>query len=104
MANLNPLGIYSEMKNIKVLDGDDFSSLYRDVLIDTPVGKYFMIFLDEQIETLGENRTTGDIQNLFKEMKTETIRSNLKKLWLEDFYKYTESLNENTREMMEDLL
>lgn len=36
--NMNPLGFYSEMKNIKVMDGDDFSSLYRDVLIDTPVG------------------------------------------------------------------
>lgn len=45
--NADPLGYYPELSNIKVLEGDDYSGLYRDVLIDTPVGPYFMRFLEE---------------------------------------------------------
>ena len=47
ISNADPLGYFPEMKNIKVLEGDDYSGLYRDVLIDTPVGPYFMTFLEE---------------------------------------------------------
>lgn len=57
LANADPLGYYPELRNIKVLDGDDFTALYRDVLIDTPVGPYFMRFLEESMEGIGENRT-----------------------------------------------
>jgi V-type H+-transporting ATPase subunit d len=57
LANADPLGYFPEMKNIKVLEGDDYTSLYRDVLIDTPVGPYFMRFLEESMEGIGENRT-----------------------------------------------
>lgn len=89
-SNIDPLGWFPEIKNIKVLEGDDYSSLYRDVLIDTPIGVYFMKFLDESIENLHENRTFHDIQNLFREMKPEYIRTSLKKLWLEDFYNFCE--------------
>lgn len=85
LANIDPLGWFPEIKNIKVLEGDDYTSLYKDVLIDTPVGPYFMKFLEESIENLHENRTMNDIQNLFKEMKPEYIRTSLKKMWLEDF-------------------
>jgi len=35
------------MRNIKVLDGDDYTALYREVLIDTPVGPYFVRFIEE---------------------------------------------------------
>jgi len=66
------------------MEGDDYSGLYRDVLIDTPVGVYFMRFLEESFEGMGENRTMNDIQALFKEMKPEFIRTSLKRMWLED--------------------
>lgn len=46
MANIDPLGYFPEIRNIKVLEGDDYSGLYREVLIDTPVGPYFMRFLE----------------------------------------------------------
>ncbi len=61
LANLDPLGVFPEIKNIKVMEGDDYSGLYRDVLIDTPVGSYFMRFLEESFEGMGENRTMNDI-------------------------------------------
>ena len=41
IAASDPLGYFPEIKNIKVLEGDDYTQLYRDVLIDTPVGPYF---------------------------------------------------------------
>lgn len=49
------------MNNIKVMEGDDLSQLYRDVLIDTPIGNYFMRFLEESMEG-GENRTMNEVQ------------------------------------------
>jgi V-type H+-transporting ATPase subunit d len=33
----------------------------------------------------------NEVQNLFKELKPEYIRTSLKKLWLEDFYQFCES-------------
>jgi len=105
LANVDPLGYFPEIKNIKVLEGDDYTSLYRDVLIDTPVGIYFMKFLENAMEGLSENRTMHDIQALFKEMKPEYIRTSLKKMWLEDFYEFCkEKLNPTSIEMLEDLL
>ena len=105
LASTDPLGYFPEMKNIKVLEGDDYSSLYKEVLIDTPVGPYFMRFLEEAMEGLSENRTMNDIQAHFKEMKAEYIRTSLKKMWLEDFSLFcNQYLNPTTVEMMNDLL
>ncbi|CAD8057005.1 unnamed protein product [Paramecium primaurelia] len=105
LSNIDPLGWFPEIKNIKVLEGDDYSSLYRDVLIDTPIGVYFMKFLEESIENLHENRTLNDIQNLFREMKPEYIRTSLKKMWLEDFYLFCEQeLMPTSQEVLLELL
>lgn len=105
LANADPLGYFPEMKNIKVLEGDDYTGLYRDVLIDTPVGPYFMRFLEDSMEGLSENRTIQEIQALFKEMKPEFIRTSLKKMWLEDFYEFCQNnLNPTSKALMLDLL
>ena len=61
---------------------------HKTVLIDTPVGPYFLRFLEENIAEIGENVTMKDIQATFKEIKPEFIRTSLKKMWLEDFYIY----------------
>jgi len=61
LANTNPLGYFREMASIKVLDPDDFSALYTCVLIDTPVGPYFLRFLEENLAEIGENCTMNDI-------------------------------------------
>lgn len=104
IANADPLGYFPEMKNIKVLEGDDYTGLYRDVLIDTPVGPYFMRFLEEAMEGV-ESRNIQEIQALFKEMKPEFIRTSLKKMWLESFYEFCrDNLNPTSGELMEDLL
>lgn len=61
LANSDPLGYFPEMRNIRVLEGDDYTSLYKDVLIDTPVGVYFMRFLEESMEGIGETRTLNEV-------------------------------------------
>jgi len=88
MVNSDPLGFFPEMKNIKVLEGDDYTGLYRDVLIDTPVGVYFMRFLEESMEGMGENKTMNDVQALFRDMKPEFIRTCLKRMWIEDMNEF----------------
>lgn len=93
------------MKNIKVLEGDDYTALYRDVLIDTPVGPYFNRFLEESINQMDQNRSMNDVLGLFKEMKPEFIRTSLKKMWLEDFHQFCQAkLNPTSAQMMGELL
>ena len=47
----------------------------------------------------------AEVQNIFKDMKPEYIRTSLKKLWLEDFYEFClKSLNPTSLAMMVDLL
>ena len=35
ISNADPIGYFPGIRNIKVLEGDDYSGLYKDVLIDT---------------------------------------------------------------------
>jgi len=105
LASSDPLGYFPEMKNIKVLEGEDYTGLYRDVLIDTPVGVYFMRFLENAMEGLSEARTLNDVQALFKEMKPEFIRTSLKKMWLEDLFEFCNTkLNSFSQEILTNLL
>ena len=72
------------MNLIKAIENaDDYSQLYKEVLVDTPIGVYFMKFLESHVG-LGQN--VGEIANQLKELKSEHIRISLKKIWLEDFH------------------
>lgn len=104
LANIDPLGYFPEIKNMKITDPDDYGTLYSAVLIDTPVGPYFNRFLED---VLGENNniSINEIQAIFKDIKPEYIRTSLKKMWLEDFYNFcTKNLNEISQEYMLDIL
>ena len=53
----------------------------------------------------GEHRNAQDVAQIFKEMKPEYIRNGLKKMWLQNFYEFTQTrLNGISAEMLEDLL
>jgi V-type H+-transporting ATPase subunit d len=54
LANTNPIGYFKQMREIKVIDPDDFAELYKVVLIDTPVGPYFLRFLEANLADIGE--------------------------------------------------
>merc|ERR1711976_1081408 len=77
--------------------------LYEDVLIDTEVGYYFSTFLEEVIMN-SEVKQISTIDNYLQELKPEKIKNYLKKIWLEHFYMFCQTLNDTTREMMEELL
>lgn len=47
LKTADPLGRFPELKNIQPIEGDDYASLYQNVLIDLPIGQYFRKFLDE---------------------------------------------------------
>ena len=50
MRTADPLGRFPELKNIQPIEGDDYASLYQNVLVDLPVGVYFRKFLNEVTE------------------------------------------------------
>lgn len=50
MRTADPLGMFPELKNIQPIEGDDYASLYQNVLVDLPVGVYFRKFLNEVTE------------------------------------------------------
>eukprot|EP00330_Aristerostoma_sp_ATCC50986_P012422 CAMPEP_0114594136 /NCGR_PEP_ID=MMETSP0125-20121206/15762_1 /TAXON_ID=485358 ORGANISM="Aristerostoma sp., Strain ATCC 50986" /NCGR_SAMPLE_ID=MMETSP0125 /ASSEMBLY_ACC=CAM_ASM_000245 /LENGTH=369 /DNA_ID=CAMNT_0001794077 /DNA_START=42 /DNA_END=1151 /DNA_ORIENTATION=+ len=105
LANIDPLGYFPEIKNMKIVDADDYGTLYSTVLIDTPVGPYFMKFLEDVIGEGNQNISMHEIQALFKDLKPETIRTSLKKMWLEDFFAFCEkNLSDVSQDFMLDLL
>jgi len=102
--NRDPLGDFPEIKNMRIADADDFGTLYSTVLIDTPVGPYFIKFLEQYTEG-DQNISMNEIQQFFKEVKPEEIRTSLKKLWLEDFFRFCEEhLSPTSQDFMLDIL
>lgn len=55
------MGIFPELKAIKSVDPENYGELYSTVLIDTPVGPYFMKFLENVMEALNENISINEI-------------------------------------------
>lgn len=79
--------------------------MYQEVLIDTPVGPYFMRFLESCMHGISENCGINEVQVIFKDMRPEHIRTSLKKMWLEDFHEYcTTKLNSTSTEILDNLL
>jgi V-type H+-transporting ATPase subunit d len=91
----DPLGYFPELKNIRTVEGEDYTALYSTVLIDLPIGVYFRKFLEE----LSLEETSN------KDFKPEKIKNILKKIWLTEFYEYCEErINPESAEVMQDLL
>lgn len=64
-----------------------------------------MRFLEEELKKMSDARSFNDVQNIFRDIKPEQIRSSLKKLWLEDFHEFCiTQLNPTSVEMLEDLI
>lgn len=75
------------MKSILAYEdlGEDFHALYRTVLVDTPVGKYFTQFL----QGIADEKAAADPEHVratFAEIPMTIIENSIKKLYLEDFY------------------
>jgi V-type H+-transporting ATPase subunit d len=103
LAQCHPLGMFkdSTMRSIPTFEPNakGFADLYQTVLVDTPVGPYFAMFLQESSNSMG-----GEVRNVIEEVEIEIIKSSLIKYWIEDFTQYVMKLGGETAEVMGDLL
>lgn len=108
LKGLDPLGYFPELKNIRTVEGDDYATLYQQVLIDLPIGNYFRKFLEACIGAIGnEGAVKKDarfISDLMKDYKAEKIKNMLKKIWLGEFHRYCMQLSDVSKAVMDDLL
>ncbi|GKZ00522.1 hypothetical protein MPSEU_001004600 [Mayamaea pseudoterrestris] len=99
----HPLGMFKEstMRSIPTFENSakGYMDLYQTVLVDTPVGPYFSLFLQESASHHG-----GDSRNVLEEVEIEIIKSSLIKYWIEDFHQFTQKLGGDTAKLMGDLL
>lgn len=107
LEHCHPLGMLdaSLMKSILAYENvaEDFHALYRTVLVDTPVGKYFTQFLMELAEGKG-SASTDDMHATFREIPLALIEASIKKFYLEDFAAFVAALGDETAEVMGDIL
>jgi V-type H+-transporting ATPase subunit d len=103
LAQCHPLGMFKEstMRSIPTFENTSkgYSDLYQTVLVDTPVGPYFAMFLQESAEHRGP-----DARNVLEEVEIEIIKSSLIKYWIEDFYNFVMALGGDTAALMGELL
>jgi V-type H+-transporting ATPase subunit d len=101
-AAVDPLGYFPELKQTEI-GSQDISSLYEYVLIDSPIAEFFLPYL-ESYNVNRDMKNFNEVQGFFKEERPEKVRSMLKKIHLEAFYRHCETLNETSRQQMLDLL
>jgi len=112
LKGLDPLGYFPELKNIRTIEGDDYATLYQQVLVDLPIGNYFRKFLDTVAVMQGNDDNRGAIKkdvkfisDLMKDFKAEKIKNLLKKIWISELHKYCmNNLNGTSKIYMDDLL
>jgi len=101
IAQCHPLGMFKEstMRSIPTFESTPrgYQDLYQTVLVDTPVGPYFSLFL-------AETAMRGEVSNVLEEVEIEIIKSSLIKYWIEDFGMFVDSLGGETAAIMGDLL
>lgn len=107
IPQLHPLGKFDDsiMRSICAFEPNSkgYSDLYETVLIDTPIGTYFSQFLEE---SAGGDRMDGtsDVRNVLEEVQMELIKNSMLKLWLEDFYNYSQKCGGDTAVIMGEIL
>ena len=109
MRNADPLGDFPELKNVQPVDGDDYATLYQQVLIDLPIGNYFRKFLDEvTANAASDDQVTLDakfVADVLSDKSMLQIQHHLNKIWLQEFYTFCRTeLGETSARIMSDLL
>ena len=109
MRRANPMGDFPELKNVQPVDGDDYATLYQQVLIDLPIGNYFRKFLDEiTANAASDDQVTFDakfVAEVLSDKSTLQIQNMLNKIWLQEFYNFCRTeIGETSSRVMCDLL
>lgn len=105
----DPLGRFPELKNIMPIEGEDYASLYQNVLIDLPVGVYFRKFLNEVTGAAQTDENveidTKFISEAMADYSLLQIQMRVKKIWMNEFYDFcVKELNPTAAAVMSDLL
>jgi len=110
---VHPLGVFEGMREI-MSDGfevqDNFMSLYRIFLVDTPIGAYFEEYLKvagldtEKDEMPRPGVEAGDVGGILTNADLEIMKATLKKAWLEDFYAFVQAQGGTTAEVLGHML
>jgi len=102
-AKCNPLGQYPRLESIMSFENtaEGLVELYKTVLVDTPVAQYFEKYFNDEISS---DDPYHQIEQAYNEVEIDVINNMLQKMWLEDFYRYTQQLGGTTAEMMKELL
>ncbi len=108
VENCHPLGMLEPaiMKSILAYEdlAEDFYALYRTILVDTPVGKYFTQFLQETVDEKAA-MDADSVRSTFTEIPITLIENSIKKFYLEDFYYFClEGIGGETGVIMGELL
>jgi len=105
LAKVDPLGYFEELRTIPSIDvSHGLEDLYKTILIDTPIGPYFQDFLETVASSDASARENSDVATILSEADLEIMKNILKKSWLEDFYKFSQSCGGTTAEVMGHML
>lgn len=91
------------------VDGEDYASLYQQVLVDLPVGIYFRKFLNEVTAGAAQDEAvvvdSKYISDAMQDYSLLQVQLRVRKIWLQEFYRFCHTeLNETSTRVMEDLL
>jgi len=107
---IHPMGWFESMKDIMKETFDvqgGFEEVYNIFLVDTPVGKYFQEYLETMAGENTDERTQfekSDVGKILNNKDLEIMKAHVKKLWLEDFYKFVMQQGGTTAEVMGNIL
>lgn len=103
----HPLGMFDDaiMKSIASFEPtkDGTEMLVWTVLIGTPVGKYFEDYL-LSLKNKQKLQGSDEVKALMSEQHDFMLRNGVTKLYLEDFYAFTQRLGGETAEIMGHIL
>jgi len=105
LAECDEMGKFPRMRSVLVFENvdDGLKDLYRTVLIDTPIGKYFEAFF-EKSGVLKNDQSMDSFRRIFNEQDIDLVTNTILRYWLEDFYAFCVALGGTTGEMMAQLL
>jgi V-type H+-transporting ATPase subunit d len=103
LSECDEMGRFPRMRTVLTFENvdDGLKDLYRTVLIDTPIGKYFEQFFEKSGAL---DQSMDSFRRLFNEQDIDLVTNTILRYWLEDFYAYCVALGGTTGEMMAQLL
>jgi len=98
LNKLDPLGDDPHMKLLMTYEGDQkgegLAKLYQTVLVETPVARYFNAYFSK----------SKDMQSIVTETDIELIQEYILKVYMEDFFDFTQRLGGDTADLMSNSL